>query len=302
MTTVETQTHTLIAACDLAGDGGTITGPSSSHVYNVGVDEETGTWTLAFDGSEPASLTGYVTEGWTVASHANRDTTQTFQQFFDSLQLYSFIQNSDGQYVFLGWVESEAGSSNTRARAKLISTDYMRIRYQADMEHPCTTWTRVLDDDGHPVIADWTLRVALRTLTTRIQEIEVLGARVRELETSFQSTVSDFRRLNDQINEYADESGMCSDYETRLWRWNEDFATMKLQGRMQSYQVPVSISALSDATIWVYPVEARSPEEAKEEVGSWSTEDVLKAILDNGAYLENIDVDLEVDGEQAQIC
>src|SRR4029077_7803622 len=74
------------------------------------------------------------------------------------------------------------------------------------------------------------------------QTISRLEARLLDKESKIEEQQADWTKLNDHLNEYADNNTMCSDYERQLSDWNEDYSTLKLLGREIEYRVPVLVT------------------------------------------------------------
>jgi hypothetical protein len=209
---------------------------------------------------------------------------QTIQQFFESLPVYTFVHGPGSrhgtEYVFTGFEDNGEGM----VLPTIWHTHYMtKSHIDPDYLASVNTWeTSKLEEGETPKVADRELRMALRVLGGNRNELNESQQRVSELEGELSQALSDYMRVNTFMNDYAQEVNFCSDYERRIFGWNETLHN-KLIGRTRSYQVPVRIPAISEHPVNVYPVEARSPEEARSRVENMSNLDIMRHFV-NGEF------------------
>lgn len=104
---------------------------------------------------------------------------------------------------------------------------------------------------------------------------------------------ADWALLNEGMNEYADDKGLCGEYEKQLGEWNDSFQYMELIGRQKNYEVEVTVHVTYKNTI---TVEATSEDEASGKVDDLGWDEVTEG-LDLG---DAEDMNWEVDTCTAQ--
>ena len=142
-------------------------------------------------------------------------------------------------------------------------------------------WETRFDDEGDVLIVS----DAERTLATAILNLRDMGIEnAKELDAKrveSETLRSDFVKLNEHLIGYANENQMCSDFEARLWQWNNDFEMMKLYGRKRDTSVAITVGDSTEA-MWI-AVEARTPEEAKIIVSNMERRDIIQKLLNDGS-------------------
>lgn len=312
MTTVEgTAEMNLHAAVVVAGDSGTIRRYGDDYTVRL-IDND---WYLERYGIRE-SLGTYVTDGWTVVTRSatgqpanveveeqlvndelpdyDSESPTTARQFFhNDVTYWTYVRRSgmSGEYVYYGMEFDEAGHEII----VLVHSRYMSELILTDSELSVTNdWEVILDDDGLAKTADMLSRMALRNLRGTRNEVTALTETVQRLETELYETRSDFWTVNTKINEYADDQSYCSDYERRIFGWNSDFKRMSLKGRPDRqfvFSVPVRVPALSSDPLYVSVEGCSSPEEAREVVQSYSQSEVLRALVNSGAYIDELSIE-----------
>ena len=295
MTTMEISMN-LSGAIDEAGIGGTV--ERNGIEYTVLWRDGGAALRLS---SEPydngSAVHTFNQDGWTVTSRVESTGTQeetapqTIRQFFESLPDYSYITINGSDYIFAGW-DHEGGDDGDELQARVFHA----ARYMSEdsysgyvLEEQNETLAILLDDDGEQKIASRELRHALRHLSASRRNSDLLSKRYDETLDLVNSLQQDFKRVNDFINEYADENHMCSDYERRIFGWN-DSLTNKLVGRLRDYSVAVHIPELSEYNMEAYPVKARSQEEARETVRGWSRATLIANLAERGYSFDALTV------------
>jgi len=124
------------------------------------------------------------------------------------------------------------------------------------------------------------------SLTVSRQRTERAQSRVNEYS-------ADATRLNELMNEKADEEGWCSKYEDSLEEWNTQLTHIELTGRVKEYDVTIDVTLRYTHHI---TVEASSEDAARDEVNNMSDSD----FLDNLDYDDMYSTDVEIEDVEAQ--
>ena len=117
-------------------------------------------------------------------------------------------------------------------------------------------------------------------------------ARLREVKYGNEAR-ADWSLLNEALNEYADNKGLCGEYERQLDEWNDSFGTLKLEGRTKTYSVELTVRASFTTTV---EVEATSEDDATDKAGNLDWDEVTANLDMSDAN----DMDWEVDDATAQ--
>lgn len=115
-------------------------------------------------------------------------------------------------------------------------------------------------------------------LTAKLEAVNAtvdrLNVRLEETRVQRDHAEGDFRTLNGYLNTYADEKGMCGEYEKQLQDWNEGFQVMELQGRIREYQIEFEVSFRYTATV---SVEASSEQDAREQAENMTPTEIMES-------------------------
>ncbi|AEK07498.1 hypothetical protein SEND513_53 [Mycobacterium phage Send513] len=294
MTTIENSVNAvelidLSAACEKAGIGGTVrnTEVGTGTLYVVAKLPD-GNWALDYE-TDVIDIAAFQQEGWLVVSTATdgEETEQdtkpaTYQDFFEGLPTWSYFwdgRNIDCQYIFTGWKQNKYGDNvPAYVHHRYMTTSLMSI---LDLDHECQ-W-EAFTVNGTPKEASRDLRQAIRTMYSALKEAESYKQLHKEEGERLEAVKRDFRKLNEHINSYAEETHMCGDYERRIYGWNETFEVMELEGRVRDYNVPVRVPGVfGDTEVWVSGIKARTPEEAREQVQRMTAQEVLNNLYQSG--------------------
>lgn len=300
MTTIEAPTVSLITAVETAGIGGQV--QRLGDPYTVGKDSQ-GEWTLTRDGVVHL-LEGLVQDDWTVVSQGEGDEpaseeeeteeTQSVREFFHGLNYFTFVRNarSHREWLYVGYDYDAEGNPVV----KLIDDFTQNADITGDRLDAENRWEAVPSEDGNGVkVADNFTRLLVRNLRGTRNDMEHYATRSDENAEKLNKANQDLRTINAKINEYADEQGMCSDYERRIFGWNTDLISgFQLEGRPDLnfiFHVPVQIPALAGERQLYVSVNGRdtgirSPEQARKWVKGMSTNEILRNLYDNGFELE----------------
>lgn len=101
------------------------------------------------------------------------------------------------------------------------------------------------------------------------------SARADSSESEIEKYKKDWSLLNTELNDYAEDQGMCEEYERRLDQWNANFGTASLTGRLRKYSVTVEITATFENVI---DVEATSPSNALEKADDLGWDEVCDGL------------------------
>lgn len=218
---------------------------------------------------------------------------KTYRDFFADMQEFTFVTNGYSTYIFVGIGYEHESESGNDTKVKLLHSRYMAEEVLSSdlMSMTITSEWSVVMDHGEPKVADTVLRMALRHLGSYRGEISANQKTIDQLQESFTSAVKDLKTINTHINAYADSNGMCRDYERRIFSWNDgvngqDALTFKLQGRPQTYSVPVHISALALNDMYV-DVEATSDAMALEIVKQMTYREIVLKLAQSYNYSFN---------------
>ena len=163
-------------------------------------------------------------------------------------------------------------------------------RYFHDVELATDTlalpnaYTIVNDDDGNPVECDQLSRQLIRQLRGNRADLERAQERYESTAERLAKAEQDFHTVNMKINEYANETQMCSDYERRIYGWNTDLVHLQLEGRTDrnfTFHVPVRLPALAGDNELFVSIDGRehgirSPKQAREYVENMSNIEILR--------------------------
>ena len=287
MTTIETLgTVNLTDACERAGVNGTIRRLDQNFV--VGQDFS-GNWTLSRFGGAPERITTYLTDGWTVVSTCNdgeepTPTPETVRDFFaNNVPLWTLVAPDHGRtrYVYTGidW------DSDGQEVIRLFHSRYFHdVELATDTLALPNAYTIVNDDDGNPVECDQLSRQLIRQLRGNRADLERAQERYESTAERLAKAEQDFHTVNMKINEYANETQMCSDYERRIYGWNTDLVHLQLEGRTDrnfTFHVPVRLPALAGDNELFVSIDGRehgirSPKQAREYVENMSNIEILR--------------------------
>jgi hypothetical protein len=300
MTTVAESTAMPIHdAVLMAGVGGTVT--RAGYRYRVGKDAD-GNWTLNGEGDDdaPEPLGVYVTEGWHVVSKGetsnqelNLPENATTETFLRSIMPWSWVATDSGdEYLWPGMDYSE--SADEPDRFVLISRRWLTEMELNEEVLTSENMFRLLVDEEPP---NSFTRMAIRQMRSARKDASTFIELYNKRDQEYMGLRGDFRTINEKINEYADEQGMCSDYERRIFDWNNELTVMELKmrrGRTFYFRVPVRVPALSDEVLHVEVNSSdnrvRSPKEAREYVQKLSTAEVMSRLVSSG---NKFDIEVE---------
>lgn len=269
------ETMIIWDAIALAGNGGVVRRAGADYTVKELVEE--GNPPKYFLNEYPVAM--FQEDGWQVIKKAETVSAATF---FDNLaigRVVSYLGNSK-KYVYTG----------RSARDGVHQVALVSIR------EPLVVWLTLdeLTKENSWVSMDYSVEdpapyVAIVSLTKgnehRDRELERVNDELRDLRT-------DFKVLNNALNEYADDEGMCSGYEDTLDEWNSLFRRVKLIGRERDWEVAVTIN--DSHTLYYSPVKAASAEEAAKIVDDMSTREIVERLCDMG------DLHIEVDENETR--
>lgn len=129
-------------------------------------------------------------------------------------------------------------------------------------------------------VEELTAEVAVLTnsVTDLTARLELSRNRSERTQNRINEYAADVVRLNEMMNEKADEQSLCGKYEEALAEWNSELTHIELTGRVKNYEVSVTITATYHTTV---TVEASSDEDASEKVNDMDTDDI-----DNNSALD----------------
>jgi hypothetical protein len=210
-------------------------------------------------------------------------TSDTVNDFFQSLRQWCIISDGYSNYIFTGYTHEEDGIVYTTVNARYMSeTKYQGDQLRADAsDYGLSVVTDNVDGNRETRMVDRIARYAIRQMLSDRNNRVAAEKRELELEEKLAGALSDFKVVNEHINAYATESGMCSDYERRIYSWNDGGVhdqpplNTKLYGRIRNHHVFVENSTLyANGQMHVY-IEARSPAEARQAVCDMSGGEIL---------------------------
>lgn len=149
--------------------------------------------------------------------------------------------------------------------------------------------------------------VATQTFTTdvvpagaptyeQLQRLLVIAkADLEAAESRYEQAQKDWTKLNEFLNEYAEENDMCSQYEDRLNTWNTDFTRFKLEGRYQDYSVCTKVTVTYYVNV---NVSAKNTSDAIDEADGIDSSTIMEAIAD-GCGFDGYD-EIEWDAREAE--
>jgi hypothetical protein len=227
----------------------------------------------------------------------------SYETFFKAMERWAIFGDPDaleagqdgGTYIFYDIKPDSNGETRIYYFDRHWGDSYSIP--ESNWDDTVNNWI-VAEKDGKTVTADHLTRQIIiqregtnKSVAAGYEREELLLKEIRELK-------SDLDMINGKINAYADETHMCGDYERRIFGWNADLIRYKMTGRIRNYSVPVRIPALADnhdddGDFTLYPVEARSPEEALELVKNWPLAQVLSVISQRGYRLKGFEVTYE---------
>lgn len=222
---------------------------------------------------------------WAVIEIGTGKESPSVLEFFEELPAGSYVISSGATYMFIGFDYMSNSKGEERRHAILFYPYYGDLCYEPDSSE--NYWETTQYNDRNGATAE-ELRIAQRVANLSKRNND-LDRRVNEVSVKALHLEQDFKTLNTKINEYADNNRMCSEYEERIFGWNEDLQVMKLVGRERTWNVYVKVPSVSEYEVSI-PVKARSAEEAKSIVSAMSTAEVLGKLADLG-YKLNIEIE-----------
>lgn len=99
----------------------------------------------------------------------------------------------------------------------------------------------------------------------------------------------DWQKLNELINEYADEHSLCDEYENTIDEWNAKFHVLQLTGRERDFEVPVTVTLTYEIKI---PVRATSVSRAEDQVGDMDECELIENYVRDVSDYENYDIEI----------
>lgn len=249
-------------AAAIAGDGGVIRRNGDSYNVNEVLTEgNPSEWRL-----NNLPLKFFYQDSWEVVREAPKPTLKSAGDYFADLKMGHVVVSTKGlyglRYVYMGRTARDGVS---KVALVALSEGHSVNWLGPDELNAENQWTTV------DLISDITVYESLVALDKE------LVARSRAMEsavTELDDVRSDFEKLNQLLNEYADDDSLCSEYEDTLDEWNESFAVMKLVGRKQDWEVAVTING--GMTAFYGPVSARTAKEAAEMVDRLSEMEIIE--------------------------
>lgn len=215
----------------------------------------------------------------------------TVFEFFGELSQGQYVKTSSGTiYMYLGIFYGENSRGEEERQVVLFHPYYNELWFEHDSKE---NFWETTEYDGKKAADNEYLRLAMkiRDLSHRVQ---TLDRRLTKVSIENLSLVRDFNTVNSKINEYAENNRMCSEYEERIFSWNEDL-TMKLVGRERTWHVYVNVPSVSEYDLSI-GVKARSAEQAKDVLAAMSKIEILAELAKQG-YKLNIDVEKSTETE-----
>lgn len=224
----------------------------------------------------------------------------TFFEWFSSMTTgqrfwASGSEDAKLEYVFWGILikdvrAEDLSAPNNQEAVFYHIADGTRIVYGPNIlgDRVPNGWHVSVDDDGiQRVIDPFTLKIMTQNEAAISVQEHNFRKRAEAVEEA-RKYLDDLLTLNDKINQYAEDQGMCGDYERRIYGWNPDLVSdFKLQGRLRNHSVRVRVPALSEYDLYV-TVEARSPEQAYANVTTLTPADLLRLLLNDGNNFNNL--------------
>lgn len=254
MTTAAIETFTLAVACERAGVGGVVSRAGID--YQVG--RTGGVFTLR-DHDVYRSITDFVEDGWSVVGSA----AKTVREFFNELAPGTHVVRPRSVDVYV-W----SGISQPATQAPvLFRRDYgTSLTLDASLDEP-SDWVVCTNEADEPIVEGILVQRTMRDVIRHDERHRVQNEEIVKLR-------ADWRRLNDFLNEYADEQRMCPDYERRLDGWNESFDLLKLEGRQRDYTARVEVNVTYYVDV---EVRASSEDAAREAIDDMYGSDMIEA-------------------------
>ena len=157
--------------------------------------------------------------------------------------------------------------------------------------------TTTLDDLIEKVKTVEELNAEVTALTADVARLkadnEYKSGRVEFYRNRVNEYSADATRLNELMNEKADEQSLCSKYEEALEEWNTQLTQIELTGRVKEYQVQLDVTLRYTHYI---TVEASSEDAARDEVNNMSEYDML----DNLDYSDTYDTTIDIEDVEVQ--
>lgn len=225
---------------------------------------------------------------WSVPDQSEFPVPLSYSEFFEEINPYTYFSVSGSEYIYYGFIENP---DKDELEAIFYNVHYMdRIAYGSsylgqDSER-AYKWEIVRNDDGSPKELDSVGRMMLNRVEEKSGLITQLREDVKSFEELNRAAIQDIKTINRKINEYAEETDMCSDYERRLDLWNDDL-TVKLVGREREWIVPIRINALSDHQMSLC-VTATSEDAARQAVSEMTIEDIIPKLIQRGWSFEKV--------------
>lgn len=307
MTTIEIENVTalidLVDACMMAGTGGIVQRDGLNYV--VGVDNN-GNYTLSHEGGPAEPRRTYLQTGWRAVNSVIIDSDDEDDEESTITTVADFFYGiSFGTLVFMGpdstteymYAANEYTNEGVVEKIVMVHLRYGQVtRFDASVEN---RWETREDEDGEAKTATQSERRLADSLVSVSDENRIMSEQLSKRADESLSLRKDFALLNTKINEYADETQMCGDYERRIFEWNNDFESdMRLKGRPMRYSVPVNLPAglrTCCGTTFCAQVIADSGEEAKAIVEGYTRDQFLQAIRESSCDLEDFNFTVSED-------
>ncbi len=127
-----------------------------------------------------------------------------------------------------------------------------------------------------------------RQINGQALSIETLRGEIDRIKADAQAKLdaqaADWKKLNELLNQYANDEGLCDAYEDRIDIWNSSLTHFKLTGRRKGFVVKVQVKLQYETEI---EVDAINRDSAKEKIDDLDSYDLLEG-LSIGDY-EDID-------------
>lgn len=306
MITVENVTYTsALDAATAAGIGGRIRSAMTGINYIVSVDSSSERFVLTREGDPHTSAS--VVEfsdhenNYSVVEvgdlelkdeEAQQDTT-TVREFFEGLRRYTYFTVDSYEMLFYGWEYEEGTEQRYVVAFDAEYGDIQKFR-ASQLNELAHNSFQVVEENGRHKRAPRIIQHFIGERMDYSNRLQRITRHRDELSLKYHEAHSDLETLNTKINEYAEETHMCGDYERRIFGWNKDLK-FQLLGRMRTYYVPVSIPSIATDKLEI-PVEAQSPELAKRMVENLTPSEILNKLA--GIYSESLDkLKVEVSGD-----
>lgn len=217
--------------------------------------------------------------------------TVTFNELFATLKRGQIVKGEGTrELVWYGWTYDS--NENTRV-AKFYSLPHLRVvNYGGDTLDQESNLTVVVDDKDELKTIDGLAIQALILHHCALERSNNDGQRLLNMEKAYDAAISDLAFLNGKMNEYADETKMCSDYERRIFKWSEEM-DFKLKGRERDWSVPVQIPGFGNEEYCI-TVQATSADTARQQVQMMPNADVIRELAKR-YYFDSVTITFEGD-------